>query len=345
MPIIPQDILSKLSFNILAATGIPTDDALVISEHLVDSNLKGHDSHGVWRIPKYIQNIRNGYVKWDDRKITRENPVLLTIDGRGANGVVALTQTVKLALKKASLSTICIAGLHNVTHMGRLGDFPSRIAQQGMVGMVWTNTGSIFLAPFGSADRRLRPNPIAFAVPRRGRSPFMLDMTLSVVAGGKVEQKRVRKEPIPEGWLINQHGCYVTEGEKYDDPDVGMLPLGGLQFGHKGHGLAMMMDMIVGPLSLAGCTTMGKGGDGALVFAIDIKSFTDLETYLDEVERFVEWVNSARPLPGFERLYAPGEIEEETHRLRSETGIEIPSPTWTEIAKEAKALGVTMPQI
>ena len=214
-----------------------------------------------------------------------------------------------------------------------------------MIGMVWLNGGGLFMAPHGSADRRLRPEPIAFAAPRREGPPFMLDMTMTVVAGGKIEQKIVRGEPLPEGWVIDQEGNYVTDGEGYRDQSTGVLPLGGLQFGHKGHGLAMMVEMLVGPLSHAGCTKGNRGGNGIMVLAIDIESFTDLDTYVEEVEGLASWVCSARPLPGVNKVYAPGEIEEETRQRRLVEGIEIPEATWQQIGEVASELGVALPAV
>ena len=221
-----------------------------------------------------------------------------------------------------------------------------RIADQGMVGMVLTNVGGVFMSPFGSADRRLPPNPLAMAVPRRDGPPLMLDMTLSAVAGGKIQQKKARNQPLPEGWLIDHKGNYVTDPDGFDDADeVGMPPLGGLELGHKGHGLSMMMEAIVGPLSMAGVTRDGKAGNGVLFIAIDIESFTDMDTYTEEVEGLVEWVTSARPLPGIQRLYAPGEIEEETTRKRMAEGIDVPDSTWAELTSTAEELNVPVPAI
>lgn len=344
MPIVSPDALRRLAFDVFAATGIPAADARIVADHLVNSHLAGHDSHGTWFLPAYARSMKQGYVPWEDRQVVRETPSVAIIDGRGCNGIVAVTRAVDIAVAKARVATFGFVGLKSVSHIGRLGDYPPRIAAHGMIGMVWLNGGGLFLAPFGSADRRLRPEPIAFAAPRRDGPPFMLDMTMTVVAGGKIEQKIVRGEPLPEGWVVDQRGQYVTDSAQYRDPSTGVLPLGGLQFGHKGHGLAMMVEMLVGPLTHAGCTKQdGKGGNGVMVLAIDIETFTDLDTYVSEVEALAEWVCSARPLPGFRRIYAPGEIEEETKARRLVEGIDIPESTWREIGQVAAEVGVSMP--
>ena len=346
MPVVDYEVLRALSADVLRAAGMPEDDAEIVAEHVATSNLVGHDSHGVRWLRRYVGECQQGYVGWEERVVDKETPAFAIIDGKGGNGIATMTRLTGLAVEKARYSGFGFVGLRNVTHIGRLGDYPPRIAAEGMVGMVWMNGGGLFLAPFGSADRRLRPEPIAFAVPRRDGPPFMLDVCMSVVAGGKIEEKIVRDEPVPDGWLIGQDGNYVNDGELYrDDEDHAVLPLGGLQFGHKGYGLAMMIEMIVGPLTRAGCTQDGPGGGGIMILAIDIAQFNDLDTHYREVEALVDWVHSARPLPGVKRIYAPGEIEEESRQRRLTEGIEIPEPTWQDIAGVAAELGVATPAV
>ena len=123
----------------------------------------------------------------------------------------------------------------------------------------------------------------------------MLDMTMTVVAGGKIEQKSIRGEQMPDGWVIDPQGAYVSDPMRYkEDPDnTGVLPLGGMQFGHKGYGLGMMVEMLVGPLSHAGCTTSASGtGGGVMILAINIDDFIDLASYEDEVEAAVKALTS-----------------------------------------------------
>lgn len=341
--------LDDWMLDIFGSINIPKEDARTISDHLVRSTLLGHDSHGIWRVIGYVSEMMEDYQVWDNHKVVRDGPCFAVIDGGGANGIVAVNKAVELAIQKAKDATFGFIGLRNVTHIGRLGDYPPRIAEHGMIGSVWLAGGGLFLAPFGSADRRLRPEPIAYAVPRKNGSPFMLDITMSVVAGGKFEQKAIREEPTPEGWMIDQSGNYVTDTPRFKDDDVGILPLGGLQFGHKGAGLAMMIEMIVGPLTGNGCvnskTTWDNDKGSSVVLAIDIEKFTDLDTYTSDVEEMAEWIHSARPLPGFDKVYMPGEIEEETRDKRLKDGIEIPDNTWNALGELSNKLGVDIPNL
>lgn len=340
---VQYEALRSFVFEVLGSIGVPEEDAEIVAEHLATNNLIGHDSHGIGFLKRYVKVWRNKYVHWEERVVDSETPALAIIDGKGTNGIAAVARLTDLAVEKARYSGFGFVGLRNVSHIGRLGDYPCRIADKEMIGMVWMNGGGGFLAPYGSADRRLRPEPIAFAVPRRDGPPFMLDVCMSVVAGGKIEQLNIKGEPIPDGWLIDHDGNYVNEGTLYgNSEDNAVLPLGGLQFGHKGHGLAMMIEMIVGPLTRAGCTKDGPGGDGIMILAIDISKFNDLDAHYREVEALVEWVHSARPLPGFDKVYAPGEKEEEVRQQRLQEGIELPEASWQELSAIAADCGVAM---
>ncbi len=345
MPVIQHDPLRRLCFDLFKTAGAPEADARIISDHLVDSNLNGHDSHGVSRAPLYVELMQQEYVGWDASRVQRETPIMVTIDGKQANGIVAMRNVVDLAVDKCRGSGVAVVGLHNVTHIGRVGDYPPRIAEHGMVAMVLTNVGGVFVAPFGSAEQKLPPNPLAMAVPRRNGSPLLLDTTLSVVAGGKIDQMRIKGEPLPDGWAVNPDGSYFHDSASWRgiSTAAAVLPLGGLQFGHKGHALSMMMEMIVGPLTMGGTTKSSISGGGVLTIALDIEAFTNMDTFLDDVEAHVAYVNSAKPLPGVEKLYAPGEIEAEAYANRSRDGIYVADMTWDELTATASKLGVTVP--
>jgi LDH2 family malate/lactate/ureidoglycolate dehydrogenase len=117
-----------------------------------------------------------------------------------------------------------------------------------------------------------------------------------------------------------------------------------MRFGHKGYGLGMMVEMLVGPLSHAGCTTSASGtGGGVMILAININDFIDLASYEDEVEALAEWVCSARPLPGFDKIYTPGDLEQESYARLCVEGIDLPEPTWKAIGEIAGELDVAMP--
>ena len=160
------------------------EDAKIVSDHVVDSNLAGHDSHGVINAPNYIGGMQGGRAV-DKLEIVRESAAATVINANGALGMVAARRAMELAVEKAKTCTIGAVGLHRCGHAGRMGEYPPIAAAAGMIGIVLLNGGGRFMHPHGGTSRRLPPNPIAISVPRKNGAPLLLDMTLSVVAGGK----------------------------------------------------------------------------------------------------------------------------------------------------------------
>lgn len=345
MPILSHTVLRQLSYQIFRNAGATAEDARIVADHLVDSNLAGHDSHGIIRLPGYAHGVKGGGIKPStEYEIVKETPTTAVIDGKGGWGISLTLKATEMAVEKARNYTFGAIGIHRCSHIGRLGDFPPRIAKHGMAGFVLLNGGGRFTAPFGGTGRRLPPNPLAFSAPIDDKKCIMLDMTTSVVAGGKIDIKRVRGQQLPEGWVIDAEGKSIHDPNDFDKGAV--LPLGGIQFGHKGYGLAMMIDVLAGGLSWAGCSRQSptRGASGVLVMAINISSFIELNEFKKEVQGLIEWVKSSPTLSGFEEIYYPGEIEEVECERREREGIYIEDETWNRITEVARELGVTVPE-
>ncbi len=345
MPTISHDALRDYGAAIFAAAGFPADQGRIVTDHLVDSNLVGHDSHGIIRLPGYVQSIRQGGMRpVGTLKIVRETPVSLVIDAQGAQGIVLATKAMRMAVERAREHTIGAVAVHRSTHIGRLGAFPPIAAEQDCIGLLLLNGGGHFTAPFGGTGRRLPPNPIAFSAPRAAGAPLMLDMTTSMVAGGKVDLQRARGLPVPDNWLVDVDGNPVTDPNRFMAGEAAMLPLGG-SLGHKGYGLGMMIDAIAGGLSWAGCSANPptRGGSGWIAMAIRIESFIDLDEYKEEVQRLVDWVKSSPKMSGAKNIYYPGEIEEERRQERLANGIYIEESTWQRIVETGAGVGVSAP--
>jgi len=344
MAVISHTVLREFSYQIFLNAGATEEDARIVADHLVDANLAGHDSHGVIRMPGYARGVKGGGIKPStEYEIVKETPTTAVIDGKGGWGIVLTLKATEMAVERAKNYTFGAIGIHRCSHIGRLGDFPPRIAKHGMAGFVLLNGGGRFTAPFGGVERRLPPNPLAFSAPIDGEKCIMLDMTTSVVAGGKIDIKRARGQELPEGWMIDADGKPMFNPNDFAQGAV--LPLGGIQFGHKGYGLAMMIDVLAGGLSWAGCSRQSptRGASGVLVMAINISSFIELKEFQQEVQGLIEWVKSSSKFPGFEEIYYPGEIEEVEREKRECEGIYIEDETWNRITEVAKELGVPVP--
>ncbi len=346
MPIVSHVVLREFVYDIYRAAGGTEEDARIVSDHVVDSNLAGHDSHGVINAPNYIGGMSGG-PSVDKMEIVRESGAATVINVNGALGMVAARKAMEIAVEKARTCTIGAVGLHRCGHAGRMGEYPPIAARAGMIGIVLLNGGGRFMHPHGGTSRRLPPNPIAISVPRANGNPLLLDMTLSVVAGGKFLVQEARGEPIPEGWLIDAAGNPVTDAAAFRErgQDTAVMPLGGFQFGHKGFGLGVMIDAIAGGLSWAGCSSEKptRGASGIAMFAINIEDFIDLADYEQEIEYLVEWVKSSARLPGVDEIYVPGEFEERSREKRLKEGIPIEESTWQRLVDAAKRLNVATP--
>ncbi len=346
MPTLNHTTLRTFGYTIFETVGVPADQARILTDHLVEANLMGHDSHGVIHIPGYVKGLQQDRMQpVGNHKIVRETPVSLVIDANRSIGIVLAYQAMQMAVERAKEHTLGAVAVHQASHIGRLGAFPPLAAAQDCIGLLMLNGGGRFTAPFGGTARRLPPNPIAISVPTFG-PPMMLDVTTSMVAGGKVMVASARGQALPEDWLVDQEGRIVTDPAAFLNGQAAMLPLGG-SVGHKGYGLGMMIDAIAGGLSWAGCSAEQptRGGSGFLALAIKIESFIDVAEYKKEVQILIDWVKSSPTMPGVERIYLPGEIEEERKRQREVEGIPMEETTWDRILTTADELQVPHPEL
>lgn len=345
MPAIAPLDLTDLATGILQGAGLPADQARGTAEHLVESNLMGHDSHGVMRVPGYADSIEKGSIKaLGCHIVERETAATAVVDASGCIGILMAYEAMNMAIQKANDVGVGVVTVRRASHIGRLGAFPPLAAAQNSIGVIMLNGGARFAAPFGGTDRRLPPNPIAISVPTDTDDPMMLDITTSMVAGGKLEVLTARNQQAPEGWLVDGEGCTVTDPALLRTPHAAMLPLGGT-VGHKGYGLAMMVDVMAGALSRAGCSQDAptRGGSGFLCLVLKIESFLEMDEYRAEVRHLIDWIKSSRLMPGHDQIYLPGEIEQQRIRERTASGIPIEEATWNRLVDSATRHGVTLP--
>ena len=345
MPNFTQEQLQKITADIFQAGGVPRDEAAIIAELLVASNLAGHDSHGVLRIPQYIGLIASGLIQpGAPMEIERQSTSHALINGNWGFGHVVAQKAMSLAIQKAKSSTISAISVYNCNHIGRIGSYPMMAAEAGMVGITMVNAGgtALYVTPFGGRDGRLATNPIAIATPTREGQPILIDITSSVVAQGKIRVALNRGESVPLGWLMNSEGEPTSNPQDLmASPPGALLPLGGV-VGHKGYALALMIDILGGALSGAGCSGSGNTRlqNGILMIVLDIANFTPLDDFYNHVDGLVAHVKASPTAPGFEEILTPGEIEARQTELRLREGIPIDDETWRQIQETAAEVGI-----
>lgn len=338
MPTCTAEQLRSLTSRIFQAAGVPEEIATKVSASLVESDLMGHDSHGVIRVAQYLRDLRGGMV--DPRaelEVLKETPTTALLDAHWQFGQIAAAGGMAIAIEKARESHLAAVGIERCYHIGRLGEYALTAAEQGFVGMVLCNTGGRTVAPFGGVGRTLSPNPMSYAVPAGRRKPFLLDFATSMCAEGKVRVARAAGKEIPPGWLLDKDRRPTTNPADLYDGGV-ILPMGG----HKGYALCLLLDMLGGALTGHGCACLPEyeRGNGVFMMVVDVEAFRPLEQFQDTVDRLFDEVKAGPTAPGFAEVLIPGEPEFQTKEERERQGIPLPESTWQDIVREAGQLGV-----
>ena len=286
MPVFAAGDLRRLGSDLFAAVGVPREEAELVADHMVESGLLGHDSHGVLRYPQYVESVRRGkVVPGAPFEILSEAPRIAHVSGNWNFGPVTAHRAAQLAASKARDGAVAAVTVRSCNHVARLGRFAAQIAASGdLVGMLFCNGhGSDHsTAPFAGAEKRLPTNPLAAAVPSGREWPILLDMTTSMTSGGAMRLYRNRREPVPEGFIIDSGGAPTTDVEKYYAGGA-LLPLGFPGTGHKGFGLAVAVDILAGALSGAGCSRQDppEAGNALLIAALNVAAFVPLDEFLE----------------------------------------------------------------
>jgi uncharacterized oxidoreductase len=343
MPRVHADELRRIGYQLFEKAGCSAQDARTVVDHLVDSSLYGHDSHGSIRIYEYIGQIGAGiFDPKGQPQIVTDRPCAATVNGGGALGQIGAAFATQLAIDKAREHGVATVTLRNTSHVGRVGAYPLQIANQGLVGLVFCNAGHLGrqITPYGGLDGKLSTNPIAFAAPRRSGDPILVDMTTSVCAEGKVRVAANKGVELPAGCIIDHDGNASTHPQDFiGDPPGAILPLGG-PVAYKGYCLSFMVEILGGALSGQGCaageTVMQS--NGLCITAYHIDHFTDREAFYDELETLIAHVHSSRIDPRLGEILLPGEPEFRSASARNAQGIPVDDTTWARILQAGRNL-------
>ena len=354
--LIPVETLRRFVSTIFAAAGCSAVEAEQTQRFLVSANLTGHDSHGIIRVPRYVDNLRRGTV-FAGRAITvvRETETHAVVDGNRGLGQTIAPQAVDLGIAKARTSGMAIVALRNSGHIGRIGDWGERACAAGLVCIHFVNVaeGEI-VAPFGGVERRFGTNPFCIAIPSEGDTPpLLMDMATSLVAEGKVMVASNGGKPVPPGSMITADGALSSDPvtlygpltTSRRDPGFGTGAL--RAFGeHKGSALAFMCEILAGCLTggpTAGPVPGGRGAsvtNGMLSIYLDPAHFGS-QSFVREARAYADYVKSSRAATTGGEVLLPGEPEARTRAARLRDGVPVPPEVWTALVEAAKSVGVT----
>ena len=348
--------LETLVADTFAKAGCSKAEAGRIGKYLTIANLTGHDSHGVQRVPRYLDTLAQGVIVADQKiKVVTDTPVLAVVDGRFGFGQTVAPQAVEVGIKKCKAMGLAAVGLRNAGHIGRVGDWAEMAAAQGLVSVHFVNAyGSSLVAPFGGVDRRFSTAPYCVGVPMKGGAPLILDFATSIVAEGKVLNASFGGKAIPDDALIELDG--KTSGDPHvlygDYTPTGLRSYrqgkGAIRaFGdHKGSGLAFMCELLGGSLTGTGATEEGKPFcNGMFSIYIDPKQIDPDGFFPKDVAKYARHVKSSRPSKKGGEVLVPGESEARMRAERGEHGVPLPADTWKAIVEAALKVGVTEARI
>jgi uncharacterized oxidoreductase len=340
---IAHDRLERLVSDIFAAAGCGAAEHERIARYLVEANLVGHDSHGVIRVPSYIDWLRSGKVIANQAlKIVFENDVLAVVDGQFGFGQVMGEEATRLLIAKAGRQGVAAVALRNSGHLGRIGDWALLAARAGKVSVHVVNTsgGGILVAPFGGNERRLSANPIAAGVPVAGGEPIVVDISTCTIAEGKIKVAFNQGARVPDGCIVDGEGRPTDDPKAfYATPPGAILPLGG----HKGYCLSVLAEVLAGALTGGGCSHFGvdRVANNMFSLGIDPAFLRSSPDFSAEIDRFIAHVKSARTVVPDGEILMPGEPEARTRDRRKRDGIELDETTWGQIVAIAESVGVS----
>ena len=337
------EFLNDFCKKVLLETGVPEEQADIMSSALAESDLLGVKTHGISRLNFYVEHMENGTINPKPQfKIVSDFAAVTLIDGDRALGSVVADFAMKEAVKKAREIGVGIVSVRNSSHMGTLSITTKKAAAEGMVGLAITNTSPI-MAPWGGAEAVLGNNPISIAVPR-GEFPCVLDMALSVTARGNIILAARDGREIPMDWAVDGEGRATTNAAEALKGAV--LPLAQ----HKGYALAFMFDVLAGGLSGA---AYGKDvgsfvppdhskplNMGHFIMAIDIQKFMPIDEFIDRLRDYVGQIKASKKAAGNEAILVPGEIEEKRYLESKEKGIVLGDETVKVLTELADKKGI-----
>jgi LDH2 family malate/lactate/ureidoglycolate dehydrogenase len=345
MPVFAPDKLRQVGRAVFRAIGSPDPIAARVADALVDANLVGHDSHGVIRIPQYVDAVRSGEVVPDaEPKLLRETTVSALVDGGWGFGQVTAERATREAIARARAHGLAAVGAVRCNHIGRVGEYPEMAAGEGLVAFV--SAGGFGgrggrAAPFGGREGLLGTNPLSFGFPSGRGLAMLVDFATTAVAAGKIQVARAKGTPLPPGSILDREGNPSTNAEDFYQGGV-MLPFGG----HKGYALAMVVELLGRVMTGADDFAEGERGgavyghSGALVIAIDPGVLRDREAFAQGVDETLARVRAVPPAPGFTEVMVPGDPERQTRQRREREGVYVEDATVEAIRRTGAELGV-----
>jgi LDH2 family malate/lactate/ureidoglycolate dehydrogenase len=344
IPRIAAEPLQDFAARAFAAVGMPQPNAVKAAALMVRADLRGSDTHGVFRLPTYIKRIRAGGIEPNASiRVVSDKPAAALVDGGNGMGHLVMSRAADIAIQKAKACGVGWVGARMSNHAGPAALYAMMPLAHDMIGIYLAVGSSNHLPPWGGRELLLGTNPLAIAVPAAEEPPVVLDMAPTVAAFGKVRLKAQRGEPMPVGWMIDAEGKPLTDAKRADEGFL--LPIGE----YKGYGLSLMIGLLAGVLNGA---AFGRdvvdwikqpdavNNTGHAVVAVSLAAFGEAQAIKHQVDAAVREIRGSARLPGVERILLPGEQSHATFNERSARGIPMPKPLQASLDAMAAEIGI-----
>jgi LDH2 family malate/lactate/ureidoglycolate dehydrogenase len=350
------ELIQSQLVSVFRAWGMSAEHAATTAEMMVETDLRGVDSHGISMLPTYDREFRAGRLNmrpvW---KTVREGPAMALIDADASLGHAVSVHAMNLAVDKCRTTGVAVVSVFNSHHFGAAGCYSKIAASRGVIGMVTSGTRGVTMVPTFAAEPVMGTNPLAFAAPARRHQPFQLDMATTTVAAGKIKVHKLNHRPLPAGWVVDGDGRPVTDesqgfAQVFERPEGGITPLGGTREvgSHKGYGLAVMVHILGATLSGASFSPIRNRTQrpsdphdiGHFFMAIDPRAFRAEGEFENDLDQVIDVLHGARRADPAQPVLVAGDPETATRAERLERGVPIPDDLMTQLREVAKAAGV-----
>ena len=353
---VPAEQIRAQLVGVLRAWGMSDAHAETTAAMMLETDLRGVDSHGISMLPTYDREFRAGRLNMRPTfKTLRDGPSMALIDADASLGHAVSVHAMNLAVDKCRESAVAVVSVVNSHHFGAAGCYSRIAAERGVIGMVTSATRGVSMVPTFGAEPVMGTNPLAFAAPARRNPPFQLDMATTTVAAGKVKVYKLNHEALPPGWVVDDKGQPVTDPEEafkhvFEKPEGGITPLGGPKAagGHKGYGLAVMVHILGGVLCGASFSPLRiktqKPSDphnlGHFFMAIDPRAFRAPGEFKDDLDAVIDTLHAAKPADPAQPVLVAGDPEMATRAARLRDGVPVPDDLMAQLRAVAAAAKV-----
>ena len=337
--------LTSFGQGVLERTGVPPNDAWLVADSLVQAELWGHSSHGMLRLPWYVERLRGGVMSAvTDPTVVSDSGSFVVLDGKDGVGQVLTDHAVGLGNDRAKAHGISGVAVRNSNHFGMAAYFTRKSAAAGCIGLLFTNA-SPAMAPWGGRDKTIGTNPWSIAAPAGKYGVAVIDLANTAVARGKVYLAAERDQQIPDGWAADADGVATNDPRAAIDGLI--LPMAGA----KGYVISFMVDVLAGVLtgSAFGSAVVGPyqpnkpSGCGHLLLTIDVEALMPLEEFAARLEQLITETKAVDKAAGTEEIFFPGELEDRSAKRRASAGIHLAGNTRASLARLARETGTALP--